>query len=157
MKTNAFIYVMKGREGRIKLGHSVDPVRRAYDVGETVEIAYVSPRIEEAERVERRAHRILALTHKHVRGDWFIAPVEAAKQAIEIAQRQVDAIELPLAGKLGNGKERMTPIPVRLPRSTVQLIDEEKAKSGGAITQRATMIRLLVGEALRARLEGKRK
>ena len=103
MKTNARIYIMVDNEGRIKLGHSVNPMARSKQMPRPVTLVHETDVIEQAERVERLAHRILALHGTHLRGEWFEASLEDALQAIEIAIRQAEQEELALGGWM-NGK-----------------------------------------------------
>lgn len=100
MKTNAKVYVMVDSEGRIKLGHSVNPTARSKQMPRPVTLVHETDVIEQAERVERLAHRILALHGTHLRGEWFEASLEDALQAIEIAIRQAEQEELALGGRL---------------------------------------------------------
>lgn len=100
MKTNARIYIMVDNEGRIKLGHSVNPTARSKQMPRPVTLVHETDVIEQAERVERLAHRILALHGTHLRGEWFEASLEDALQAIEIAIRQAEQEELALGGRL---------------------------------------------------------
>ena len=100
MKTNAKVYVMVDGEGRIKLGHSVNPTARSKQMPRPVTLVHETDVIEQAERVERLAHRILALHGTHLRGEWFEASLEDALQAIEIAIRQAEQEELALGGRL---------------------------------------------------------
>ena len=100
MKTNARIYIMVDNEGRIKLGHSVNPAARSKQMPRPVTLVHETDVIEQAERVERLAHRILALHGTHLRGEWFEASIDDALQAIEIAIRQAEQEELALGGRL---------------------------------------------------------
>jgi len=100
MKTNAKVYVMVDSEGRIKLGHSVNPAARSKQMPRAVTVVHETDVIEQAERVERLAHRILALHGTHLRGEWFEASIDDALHAIEIAIRQAEQEELALGGRL---------------------------------------------------------
>lgn len=100
MKTNAKIYVMRAEDGTLKLGHSVDPERRAKQVGRAVEVVHETDVLEQVERIERLAHRVLALHGRHIRGEWFEASLDEAVRAIEIATRQAEQQELVLGGDL---------------------------------------------------------
>ena len=91
-------------EGRIKLGHSVNPTARSKQMPRPVTLVHETDVIEQAERVERLAHRILALHGTHLRGEWFEASIDDALHAIELAVRQAEHEELALGGRL-NGKE----------------------------------------------------
>lgn len=100
MKTNARIYIMVDNEGRIKLGHSVNPTARSKQMPRPVTLVHETDVIEQAERVERLAHRILALHGTHLRGEWFEASIDDALHAIEIAVKQAECEELALGGRL---------------------------------------------------------
>lgn len=100
MKTNARVYVMVDAEGRIKLGHSINPEARSKQMPRPVTLVHQTDVIEQAERVERLAHRVLALHGTHLRGEWFEASLDEALQAIEIAIRQAEREELALGGTL---------------------------------------------------------
>jgi len=95
---------MRANDGTIKLGHSVCPERRAKQLGVPVDIVHQTDVIELAEKVERLAHRILALYGKHLRGEWFEASLEDAIQAIEIATQQAEGEQLPLGGTCSGGR-----------------------------------------------------
>ena len=100
MKTNAKVYVMVDGEGRIKLGHSVNPAARSKQMPRPVTLVHETDVIEQAERVERLAHRILALHGTHLRGEWFEASIDDALHAIELAVKQAENEELALGGML---------------------------------------------------------
>jgi hypothetical protein len=109
---------MVDSEGRIKLGHSVNPAARSKQMPRAVTVVHETDVIEQAERVERLAHRILALHGTHLRGEWFEASIDDALHAIEIAIRQAEQEELALGGRL-DGRADIeisvyTPISVRL-------------------------------------------
>lgn len=138
MKTNAKIYVMLADDGTIKLGHSRNPHARAKKIGRRVEVIHVTDLIEQAERVERLAHRILALDGRHIRGEWFEAELEQAIRAIQIAVRQAEREELALGGKLsteGLGRppmdgQTMVQISIRLTRDQLEWIDGKALQLG---------------------------
>lgn len=100
MRTNARIYVMRAEDGTLKLGHSIDPIKRARSVGKPVEVVHQTDVIEHVERIERLAHRVLALHGRHIRGEWFEADLSDAISAIEMAIRQAEGSELQLVGRL---------------------------------------------------------
>lgn len=160
MKTNARIYIMVDNEGRIKLGHSVNPAARSKQMPRPVTLVHETDVIEQAERVERLAHRILALHGTHLRGEWFEASLEDALQAIEIAIRQAEQEELALGGRL-DGKADIEistriqinkPVPVRLDDRHLQIVDELRRVEKD-IPTRSEMIRRLIERAV----EKKRK
>ena len=84
MRTNARIYVMQADDGTIKLGHSKDPERGRKELDVPVTIVHQTDVVEQAERIERLAHRVLALHGGHIRGEWFKATIDAAISAIDI-------------------------------------------------------------------------
>lgn len=131
MRTNAKIYVMRAEDGTLKLGHSVDPARRSKEVGRVVEIVHETDIIEHVERIERAAHRVLALHGKHLRGEWFEATLDDAINAIEIATRQAERQELELGGKLKTVKQtggRSTgQLNIRVDSEIMDAIDEIRA------------------------------
>lgn len=100
---SACIYVLQDITGRIKLGISKHPIRRSRNFGPGVELVATTDMFDEAPVVEKLAHRVLALHGKHLRGEWFLATVDDALKAIEIARRQAARIELPLGGQLKGG------------------------------------------------------
>ena len=99
---SASIYVLQDGFGRVKLGISANPKRRSTQYGPTVMLAH-SRVMDQARKIEKLAHRVLALHGKHVRGEWFEASVSDAIEAIDIAVRQAENGELPLGGKLNGG------------------------------------------------------
>ena len=106
MRTNAKVYVVRAEDGTLKLGHSKDPINRAKDIRPKVEIVHQTDVLDQAEKIERLAHRVLALHGTHLRGEWFEASLDEAIAAIDIAIRQAEGSELPLGGKL---KQRERP------------------------------------------------
>lgn len=95
MKRDAYVYVMKHADNLVKVGHSKKPEFRMKIVGGT-DLLFTSELIDEVERVERTAHRLLKLSGKHVRGEYFRVSVHEAIAAIERARSIVDGRELPL-------------------------------------------------------------
>jgi hypothetical protein len=116
VRTNARIYIMQAEDGTIKLGHSNNPERRAKQIGRPVAIVHTTDVLEHVERIERLAHRVLALHGRHIRGEWFDATIESALTAIEIAVRQAEAHELPLGGVVYTNGSTET----RAPRDVVR-------------------------------------
>lgn len=100
MKMNARIYVMRAEDGTLKLGHSRNPTARAKQIGRPVEIVHQTDVIEHVEKIERLAHRVLALHGKHIRGEWFEAKIEDAIKSIETAVRQAEGKEPVVGGKM---------------------------------------------------------
>lgn len=145
MKTNAKIYVMKAHDGTIKLGHSVDPIRRSRQIGKMVSVVHQTDIIEHVEKIERLAHRVLALHGKHLRGEWFEARIEDAILAIDIATRQAEN-ELHLGGRLGKPAEMTSAIPVRIADNIVTALDDLRRLEAD-IPSRSEMIRRLIDRA----------
>lgn len=106
MRTFAKVYVITADDGTVKVGNSTDPARRAREIGRGSKVAYETVVIEHAELVERRAHKILALSGGHLRGEWFKAKVSHAVDAIDKAVSQCAGDELPLYGKLNRNFAR---------------------------------------------------
>jgi len=100
MRTNTKVYVLVASNGRLKIGSSANPTRRPKELGVDGEIVYETEIIEESEKVEKRAHRVLALYATHLRGEWFKATVDQAIAAIKESQRQIENNELMLGGEL---------------------------------------------------------
>ena len=128
MKKNANIYVMTDGTS-LKVGHSIAPQARAKQIGRPVDILHLTDIIVEAEAVERTAHRLLKISGKHVRGEWFSASLEEAVEAINLARRIVDGLELPL-DRVPKPKPKRSGVMVvvKLLQSTVAAIDEERAR-----------------------------
>lgn len=151
MKTNARIYVMRAEDGSLKLGHSKNPEERAKWIGRPVEIVHQTDVIEQVERIERLAHRVLALHGKHIRGEWFEAKLEDALLAIEIATRQAENAELALGGSVAWNRP---PSPytgtmaVHLGSDGFRMLDELR-RHERPIPSRPQMIRKLVWDAYR--------
>lgn len=116
MRTNAKVYVMRADDGTIKLGHSRNPHTRARHIGRPVLVVHETPVLEHAEKIEKLAHRVLALHGKHLLGEWFESTLEEAVRAIEIAIKQADSEELELGGVLKPRKARCPAPPRDLPR-----------------------------------------
>lgn len=124
MRTNARIYVMRAEDGTLKLGHSIDPIKRARSVGKPVEVVHQTDVIEHVERIERLAHRVLALHGRHIRGEWFEAKLEDAIAAIETAVRQAEGSELGLIGNLNHWTRQRGERKAVLVKLPPKLIDE---------------------------------
>lgn len=106
MRTNAKIYVMRDGNGLLKLGMSADPHRRAREIGKGISVVHETDSFDRAEEIERLAHKVLALHGKHIRGEWFEAELDGAIEAIAIAVRQAEELELPLGGRLRRSTSR---------------------------------------------------
>ena len=145
MKTNAKVYVMRGDDGRLKVGHSRDPDRRSKELG-GIEILHTTPTLEQAERIERLAHRLLALSGKHVRGEWFEANLEDAIAAIETAVKQAEGNELELGARFANDTK---PLHMRANSRTMSMLDDLR-KAEDDLPSRSEMIRRLVERAHKA-------
>lgn len=155
MKTNARIYIMRAEDGSLKLGHSKNPEERAKWVGKPVEIVHQTDVIEQVERIERLAHRVLALHGKHIRGEWFEARLEDALLAIEIATRQAENAELPLGTDVSwNGLgERSEILHMRVSADDLMALDELRRMEPDCPT-RTEMVRRLIRRS-HAKLEAR--
>lgn len=160
MTRQAKVYVIQ-REGTVKVGFSTDPVRRAKAFGRCAALAHATDEeidFEDARRLERLAHRVLVLSGKHIRGEWFSATVEDAVAAIEIAMRQASNVELKLGGDVPRHcrpRPETVLVTVTMPQGMVAALDAIVA-ADAAGTDRSSVIRQLVAEALAARGKGKR-
>jgi hypothetical protein len=99
------LYLMQATSGIIKIGRSAAPeVRRvqlAYETRDAgLALVYATEPIENAANAERKAHRAMALTGKHLGGEWFESTVDEGREAIRLAIRQASGLELPLGGRL---------------------------------------------------------
>lgn len=133
---------MQAEDGTIKLGHSKDPDKRSREVGKPVEVAHVTEVLGQAERIERLAHRVLALQAEHVGGEWFLATLEEAVEAIAVATRQADSQELELGGVLKHHTREQPgrrPILVKLPPSLVEAVDGYCAQQAARPTRTAVI------------------
>lgn len=95
MRRHTRLYVVREASGVLKLGHSVNPSRRARELGD-VDVIYQSDVIAESEKVERTAHRLLALAGKRVRAERFNATLSEVLDAVSTAESIVAGVELPL-------------------------------------------------------------
>lgn len=113
MHVEAKIYVLKGDDGALKIGRSIDPSLRAKQVGRKAIVVHETEILPRAEVIERMAHRVMVLFGSHVGGEWFKATVADAKRAVAIAIRQVQNNELLLGGRFINHvRKRTTPMGV---------------------------------------------
>jgi len=137
VRTNARVYIMKSDDGRLKIGHSVDPSRRSKQLGVAVSIMHETDVLDQAERIERLAHRVLALSGKHLCGEWFDATVEDAISAIDIAVRQAESVELPLGGRLNfPSRGGITPtLTLRLPQEIRDKLEQMAERDRRKLTQ----------------------
>lgn len=128
MRTNAKVYVLKAPDGTIKLGHAKNVERRKNEIGRHLDIVHQTDVLEQAERIERLAHRILALHGKHLKGEWFEATLEDAILAIEIATRQAEGEELNLGGQIIYSAKRPATkkimLTIKLPPDLIRSVDE---------------------------------
>lgn len=106
------LYVMVSNDGLVKIGRSKDPYNRAKVLGSddwgglrSFVVKHVTAPVENAHAVERQAQKIMVLSAEHIGHELFKnGTIEQAIQAIETATRQLNGLELPLAGRF-NGKE----------------------------------------------------
>lgn len=89
MRRSAKVYVMRDGDGYHKVGHSRDPNLRRRGISRSVELVYSTGVLDEAERVEYIAHKILKREGRHIEGEWFSASLDEAIAAINEAIRVV--------------------------------------------------------------------
>ena len=157
----AHLYVMQRPDGRIKLGRSINPLRRRGQLANQIRedglaLVYQTERVENAGETEHLAHRTLALIGKHIHDEWFEATPEQACEAIRIAKRQANGLELPLGGLLTrkcNGR----PIETRSKVVTLRIADElgERVKAQARADRRklSSFLALIVEDGIKAMLE----
>jgi hypothetical protein len=115
MQVEAKIYVMKAKDGALKIGRSVKPWARAKQIERKIDfVPYETGMLPNADLIERAAHRVMALFGKHLGGEWFEGSITDAKLAIEIAIRQVQNNELGLGGTLLPNKRRKRTTPLEV-------------------------------------------
>lgn len=150
MNTNARIYVLRGEDGLVKVGHSVNVERRAKQIGGVAGIAHVTEVKEQVELIERTAHRLLRLAGKKVRGEWFSATLKEAVAAIELAERIANGIELPLVThpRVPSGRA-MTPVTIWLPDELLEAVDAVIEDREGQ-TDRGSVIREYLAKGFKA-------
>ena len=151
MRKNARLYIMEADDGTLKLGHSVAPSRRAKELRRAVSIVHTTDVLEHAERIERLAHRVLALHGRHIRGEWFEATLDQAVEAIEIAIRQAADCELKLGWALTPSRPAIVREPterfeMRMSASDLAALDRLR-KGEDDLPSRAEMIRRLIVDA----------
>jgi hypothetical protein len=99
---NARVYVAEGMNWPVKVGCSISPSVRRHglrnQIGEPVEIVFITAPLIDARQVEARVHRLLA-PHA-VGGEWFDIPTERAIEAVDRVMGELDepAAAVPLPG-----------------------------------------------------------
>lgn len=125
------LYVITAPDGAVKVGISSDPERRSKALGRDMVVAHATDLFDQAERIETLAHRVLSLSGRQVKGEWFEATVEDAIRAIETAIEQAEGRQLPLGGEFRSGvgrprvddDARLVNVNLRLTREMVDFID----------------------------------
>ena len=88
MKKHASVYVIDLGEGAVKIGHSIHPQQRRKALKlDHCEFGYISKVYEQAELVERAAHKILQ--GEKIYGETFRVSVERACEAIAAAEQLI--------------------------------------------------------------------
>ena len=88
MKKHASVYVIDLGEGAVKIGHSIHPQQRRKALKlDHCEFGYISKVYEEAELVERAAHKMLQ--GEKIYGETFRVSVERACEAIAAAEQLI--------------------------------------------------------------------
>lgn len=139
MRQNAQVYILQAEDGTIKVGHSVNPEKRMHQLGRSgLKVVHASGMIVDAEKVERAAHKLLKLAGKHVRGEWFSASIQEALDAIDVAQRIADGLDV-LPG-------RDTFLQMRIADEIVAKLDDLRRVEAD-LPSRSEMIRRLIERA----------
>jgi len=129
-------------DGLIKVGHSRRPDARRKEIGNEAEIVWLSEVYEQAELIERTAHRLLALAGKHVRGERFAATLSEAIEAIECAVRIAKGQELPLQFEA----DQDTFLHMRIAEEVKLMLDDLR-KGEPDLPSRSEMVRRLIERA----------
>lgn len=152
MKTNAKVYVMRDENGRIKVGHAKRPDKRVKEISaKGLRLLSQTDVKEDAERIERTAHRLLKLAGKHIRGEWFNASHDEALAAILTAEKIVNGNQLGLVHKTDNS----TVFTMRVDAEFLSELDELRALDR-PLPSKAEVLRSLVKAEL-ARRKFKKK
>ena len=144
MKQFGHVYIIDFRDGKVKVGHSCNPIQRRAALGlQDFDFAFISKAYEHVERIERAAHAKL-IEHRE-RGETFVVPTDIAIEAVLSAERDVcggeqPEIELPLRPD--------TVFPVRLDERHLDIVDELRRVEKD-IPTRSEMIRRLIERAER--------
>ena len=155
---------MQRPDGRIKLGRSINPLRRRDQLANQIRedglvLVYQTERIDNAGETEHLAHRTLALIGKHIHDEWFEATPEQACEAIRIAKRQASGLELPLGGLL-TCKRDGQPIETKSKVVTLRIADEigERIRARARAERRklSSFLALIVEDGVKAMLEAEK-
>lgn len=85
------VYVLEGISGRIKIGSSANPDRRATLLG--ADVRYVTQNTDDAHKIEKTAHALLKIDGKHFKGEWFSVSVDDAIAVVKEAQARIEGGE----------------------------------------------------------------
>lgn len=80
------VYVMNTKDGNVKVGFSKNPEKRSYVLGR-LKIEHVGEWHDQAESVERAAHKLLILAGHHLKNEIFTASVDEAVNAVNAAYK----------------------------------------------------------------------
>jgi hypothetical protein len=149
MRRNAQIYVMRSTSGALKVGHSRRVKSRRAELGKP-QIVYLTDVLEQAEVIERMAHRLLKMSGRHIRGEWFSASLDEIIAAIERAERIAIGAELP-----PEPQER-SQLNIRLDRDLEDAIEALRESAGYPTPTKTDVIRQAVMDACDRLKGGKR-
>lgn len=96
-RSASHLYIASDGAGRHKIGQTINPKQRPYqlgrDIGRAVTIVHTEPLSPDADAIECAAHWILA--DHHDGGEWFAVSEAGAREALERAKAQVANGDLP--------------------------------------------------------------
>lgn len=144
------VYVMERGDGALKIGHSRKPARRSGELGR-IPILFVGTARDDAERVEKLAHRVLTLAGRRVRGqrEWFWTTLADAEAAIARAERIVAGLEPEPSKPPRQSDPNFELVTIALPRAMITAIDFHRGKLCDA-PSRSQFIRELIAKGLEA-------
>lgn len=137
------VYVLSGN-GRVKIGRSVQPAVRAYQVGGRLEHASVE--IPNSDTVERLAHKVLqAKGYRVGRSEWFDTTIEDAIGAVFLAlEIAAGRAPEPVIARSARPSDLSEVIPLRLDDELYGRILAAQQRRGAAKPKIAQVIRELI-------------
>lgn len=114
MHKTARVYIMEAEDGSLKVGHSARPELRLKEIKERgpLRIVHLCDESDNADRIERLAHKLLALAGRRIKGEWFAATIEECAASIDHAGRIIAGLEpapdFPPGGKASRLDMRIT-------------------------------------------------
>jgi Meiotically up-regulated gene 113 len=125
LNTEQAVYLMKRRDGAVKVGISCSPKSRRgqleSELGINISIDSIWAVDGIARDVERRAHRILR--QDQIQGEWFGVEIPDAVSAVMQAASELGLAITKVESFSSDDTEPMT---IRLPRDVIRAIDEAR-------------------------------